>query len=104
MADNPLRKLPCVNEVVESVALQALIVNHARHQVVAAVREELTELRQRLRQGEACDGQTAVEEIALRAAARLAQRLQPRLRTVINATGILLHTNLGRAPLAEQAA
>ena len=39
-----------------------------------------------------------------RVVVRLGRELQPKLRPVINATGIVLHTNLGRAPVAEQAA
>ena len=41
---------------------------------------------------------------AARVIARLGQEFQPKLRTVINATGIVLHTNLGRAPIADEAA
>ncbi|HEX7251497.1 MAG TPA: L-seryl-tRNA(Sec) selenium transferase [Thermoanaerobaculia bacterium] len=45
------------------------------------------------------DGETTRDGILARAGATLARRFSPRLRRVVNATGILLHTNLGRAPL-----
>lgn len=69
-----------------------------------AARTELDLLREEIRQGKAIDGKAAVESVAQRAIARLEQELRPRLRPVINATGIVLHTNLGRAPMATVAA
>src|SRR3954469_18101818 len=104
MADNPLRNLPSVNDVLACAPLRDLAANHAHEQLVAAVREELALTRKRLQQGEALDGTAGAEVLAARAAARLERDLRPKLRTVINATGIVLHTNLGRAPVAEEAA
>src|SRR5205807_9682060 len=62
------------------------------------------ELRRRLAVGEAVDGHASVALVAERAAARLDRASRPKLRAVINATGIVLHTNLGRAPVAAEAA
>src|SRR5262249_44401365 len=104
MAENPFRNLPAVNDILESPAVQNLAGRHARELIVAAVRGELAELRKRLGQGEAIDGTAGKEEVAARVAARLDRELRPKLRPVINATGIVLHTNLGRAPVAEEAA
>src|SRR5882762_2451730 len=104
MGENPFRKLPSVNEVLAVPALQTLAHDHAHALIVAAVRTELTELRRRLSQGEPVDGQASAETVAARAAERLGKELRPKLRSVINATGIMLHTNLGRAPIAEEAA
>src|SRR5262249_43971865 len=70
---------------------------------VAAVRAELDGLRDRLKRGEA-DGLADLEAVAARVVERLGREHRPRLRLVINATGIVLHTNLGRAPVAEEAA
>ena len=50
------------------------------------------------------DGEGTLEAIAGRAVLRLARETRPKLVPVINATGIVLHTNLGRAPIAEEAA
>ena len=82
----------------------ALTQHHSHDAVVAAIRQELEEYRSRLRQNESANGETTIEDFAERVRVRLEQQGRPRLRRVINATGILLHTNLGRAPLAESAA
>jgi L-seryl-tRNA(Ser) seleniumtransferase len=104
MSKNLFRHLPSVNEVLAAPPVQALAGDHAHAVLVAAVRAELAELRRLLRQGEATDGGTGAEAVAGRVAERLGRELRPKLRTVINATGIVLHTNLGRAPVAEEAA
>ncbi|HZT83289.1 MAG TPA: L-seryl-tRNA(Sec) selenium transferase, partial [Gemmataceae bacterium] len=104
MADNPFRQVPSVNEVLEAPPLRDQLGQHPRELVVAAVRRELDDLRNRLKQGETFDGQDGAEALAARALARLGRELRPKLRRVINATGIVLHTNLGRAPMAEEAA
>ena len=104
MSNNPFRKLPAVNAVLESSALREAVGGHAHESVVAAVRAELDEFRQQLAGGATFDGELTADLIATRAAARLQRESAPHLRTVINATGIVLHTNLGRAPMAEAAA
>jgi L-seryl-tRNA(Ser) seleniumtransferase len=102
--DNPFSSIPPVNEVLDAAALSALAGQHAHDAIVAAVRTELDQLRERLKRGETLDGEATAAAVAKRAAARLLRELRPKLRQVINATGIVLHTNLGRAPLAEAAA
>lgn len=104
MSDNPFRTLPAVNDVLQFPALQALSNHHGHNTIVAAVRQELRELRRHLTKGEVFDGSADAEAIASRVAERLDRELRPKLRNVINATGIVLHTNLGRAPMAEEAA
>jgi L-seryl-tRNA(Ser) seleniumtransferase len=104
VAMNPFRNLPAVNDVLATATLGEALALHPRDAVVAAVREELGRLRGRLGQGEAVDGEAAAKELAGRVVRRLAHELRPKLRAVINATGIVLHTNLGRAPTAEPAA
>src|SRR5438874_6400032 len=104
MPDNPFRKLPSVNEVLELPDVRALEERHAHEAVVAAIRAELDLARQQLGRGDDVDGQANAERVAVRVAQRLDRSALPRLRAVINATGIVLHTNLGRAPVAEEAA
>jgi L-seryl-tRNA(Ser) seleniumtransferase len=104
MGDNPFRNLPSVNDVLELAAVQALAGQYAHEGIVAAIRDELAHLRRRLAAGESIDGQSHAEAVAVRVTERLGQAHRPKLRQVINATGIVLHTNLGRAPIAEEAA
>src|SRR5438876_6997999 len=104
MNDNPFRQIPSVNEVLGVEPVQVLLEKHAHEQIVSAIRLELDDFRGRLANGEAVDGQPQISEIACRVCERLQKELRPKLRLVINATGIVLHTNLGRAPIAEEAA
>ncbi len=104
MSDNLFRQLPSVNDVLAVEGVQSLSQDHAHDLIVAAVRTELADLREQIRQGVAVDGQSAVEVIGARVASRLGREMQSKLRAVINATGIVLHTNLGRSPVAEEAA
>ncbi len=103
-SDNPFRALPAVNDVLLLPRIAALEPRHAHDAIVDAIRTELAALRTQLAQGQPHNGDGAAETIAANVEQRLGQDLQPRLRSVINATGIVLHTNLGRAPIAEEAA
>jgi L-seryl-tRNA(Ser) seleniumtransferase len=66
-----------------------------------AVREELDSIRQSLLKGNTAA--PALDEIAERAAAHALDIIAPSIRPVINATGVIIHTNLGRAPLSRAA-
>jgi L-seryl-tRNA(Ser) seleniumtransferase len=103
MANNPFRNLPAVNDVL--AAMEPELANGYAHDlIVETVRQELTTLREQVSRGENVDGRAEAAGIAARVAERLRHELRPKLRRVINATGIVLHTNLGRAPIAEEAA
>ncbi|CAN5515087.1 L-seryl-tRNA(Sec) selenium transferase [soil metagenome] len=104
MADSLFRQLPAVHEVLGEPALTAVLKEHARDIVVDAIRSELDGLRAGLRDGTSPNGAGTASAIAVRVDLRLRMAHQSKLRPVINATGILLHTNLGRAPMAESAA
>jgi L-seryl-tRNA(Ser) seleniumtransferase len=104
MSANPFRDLPSVNAVLQIPSVQTLLEEHDHELVVSTIRQELGVLRERLGKGESSDGQTGDEAVAAGVARRLALDFRPKLRPVINATGIVLHTNLGRAPIAAQAA
>ena len=82
--------------------MAALEGRYGRRAVVDAVRAETDALRTALAQGTACADAGAAIESGV--AARLARLFQPSLRPVINATGVVIHTNLGRAPLSATAA
>ena len=96
-----LRSIPSVDAVLRSEALAGL--EAPRPLVVAAVRETLQSFRAALRKRGAA-GTPDLDALAREARARAEAMLRPSLRRVINATGVILHTNLGRAPLAEEAA
>ena len=103
-AANPFRDLPSVNDILDAPPVQTLSTLHTHDNIVAAIRAEMEELRRGLAGGESMDGRMDALSVASRVAARLESESQPKLRTVINATGIILHTNLGRSPIAEEAA
>jgi L-seryl-tRNA(Ser) seleniumtransferase len=104
MSDNPFRHLPAVHDILDVACIQSLTSTHAHDVIVAAIRAELADVRQQLAHGETPDGKCDADAVARRVALRLEREVQAKLRTVLNATGIVLHTNLGRSPLAEEAA
>lgn len=104
MSAGPWRQLPAVHEVLATPPMQAAASQTPRPLLVEAVRSILADLRTRLRLGPVPAAELSPEHIASVATRWLAQHAACRVRSVINATGILLHTNLGRAPMAESAA
>lgn len=101
MPDPALRRLPPVHAVLDRPELSAAIESRGREAVVSAVRAAVEDARRLLSRGE--DADVSAEALAASAVGRLTAS-RPRLRAVINATGVLLHTGLGRAPLAIEAA
>jgi L-seryl-tRNA(Ser) seleniumtransferase len=100
--ENPLRRLPQVQRLLEMPSAGSLCAEFGRAAVTQALRDSLQELREQIGAGallDAPDGPAVVAHCAL----KLAARRRRGLRRTINATGILLHTNLGRAPLAAEA-
>jgi L-seryl-tRNA(Ser) seleniumtransferase len=90
-----LRALPSVDELVQRLG----DVPHAL--AVDAARGAIEARRVALTGGEA--GGASIEELEADARARVAAGARPSLRRVLNATGVIVHTNLGRAPLADSA-
>jgi len=99
-----LRALPQVERVMASAEAAALIAAHGRPPVLRAVRARIAELRAEARAGSSDLHAASPAGILAAAGERLTAEAAPHLRRVINATGIVLHTNLGRAPLAREAA
>ena len=96
-AADPRRRLPSVDRVLAMPALQRLVELYGRGLVTVQVRRELEALRRLAAGGEAPG--PALEALSERVRAAVEEAVGPPLRRVLNATGILLHTNLGRAPL-----
>lgn len=92
-----LRALPSIDELLMRPSLAPTLSGVSRPVAVAALREAVAAVRGRILAGEA----VAFSEVHVHEA--LARRAQPNLRPVINATGVVLHTNLGRAPLSARA-
>jgi L-seryl-tRNA(Ser) seleniumtransferase len=89
-----LRDLPSVNEVLERLAPSSRRLPHAL--VTAEVRQAIDAARNAMKAGD-----TSLPAIESTVEAALNQWRKPSHRRVINATGVILHTNLGRAPLAQ---
>lgn len=102
-APDPRRSLPGVDRLVETDPFAALLELHPRSLVVRSLRIVLEEARTGLEGDPAAPVPETPDEWAALTAARVDLTLQPSLRRVINATGVVLHTNLGRAPLAPTA-
>src|SRR6185369_17260469 len=85
--------------------IAALVPVYGHEAVIAALREAADVLRTALSDGPAggVSADAAAEQIEGDAVRRLAAAFQPSLRRVFNATGVIVHTNLGRAPLADAA-
>ena len=97
-----LRHLPKVHTLLETEAARALLTALPRQVVLDEVRAELDALRRKVLAGEASP---PFDEVGIFAAirVRLATNDLRRLQRVINATGIVIHTNMGRAPMAAAA-
>jgi L-seryl-tRNA(Ser) seleniumtransferase len=91
------RDLPSVNALLETAAVHTLLDQHPRGVVLDAVRSAIDAARS------AGQFHRTEEQWAESIVSAVRQRTQPSLRRVINATGVVLHTNLGRAPLADVA-
>src|SRR5437899_317083 len=93
-----LRRLPKVDDVLREQAAQELLGRAPRWAVVEAVRAEIDALRARLLDGGPA-GAAEREGVSVGALTRrVADLVRPSLGRVLNATGVVLHTNLGRAP------
>ena len=95
-----LRNLPSVERLVSGDSLAAAVELHGRETVVDLTREVLDGVRKRVLSGATAPTGDDIAEAVLGLVASLAE---PSPRSVINATGVIIHTNLGRAPLSDAA-
>ncbi len=95
-----LRDLPSVTAILNTAVAAELVQRFGRTASTEAVRETIDHAREAMKAGAAAPD---ARELALQASARLDARDQSSLRPLFNLTGTVLHTNLGRAVLAESA-
>jgi L-seryl-tRNA(Ser) seleniumtransferase len=95
-----LRLLPSIDELLQSAGGQQLISQFSRPMTLRAVRASIALARADIRNGAACPSPEALLDTAERL---LEIEQRPHLQPVINATGVIINTNLGRAPLSEEA-
>jgi L-seryl-tRNA(Ser) seleniumtransferase len=95
--------IPSLDRLLNQPAFEPLIAHHGRSQVTAALRAHLDELRREALAGSLNPISSGDGHVAAAVEARLAAATQPRLRAVFNLTGTVLHTNLGRAVLPQEA-
>ncbi|MFY2006887.1 L-seryl-tRNA(Sec) selenium transferase [Achromobacter xylosoxidans] len=95
--------IPALDRLLNAPALAVALDTHGRTQVVAALRRHLDGLRQRALAGELPRAELTQAAVAAAVDGALARAAAPRLRAVYNLTGTVLHTNLGRALLPDEA-
>jgi L-seryl-tRNA(Ser) seleniumtransferase len=96
---HPMRAVPSVDAVLQQ--LGDLLKTWGHRQVADSVRKEICNIRSRIQAGDAPD--LSIEEIRSAVTAMLLEANRPGLRPVINLSGTVLHTNLGRASLPPEA-
>lgn len=101
MNNELLRQIPSVDRLLNHLSVRTLIQTYGHDLAVAALRVALDEARQQVVAGASFVPSDAA--IIGDAGEVLAEWLSPTLRRVINATGVIIHTNLGRAPLSDAA-
>jgi L-seryl-tRNA(Ser) seleniumtransferase len=94
------RSLPSVDSMLQEPDIQSLVADYTHAVVVEAIRAAVERAREALAGGDAAPSRAALAGEVVRQARAL---WEPSLQPVINATGVIIHTNLGRAPLSRQA-
>lgn len=99
------RLLPSIDELLHNQHVQTLAQRFGHAATVEASRASIEDLRTNIAAGTADEAQlkTAIDQLPQAIEERLQAALSYSLRPIINATGVILHTNLGRAPLSEAA-
>ena len=95
-----LRLLPSVDELLNSSSGQQLVQRYSRSMALRAVRASIAQARAQIRQGAQCPSS---DELLLAVEHMLKESQRPNLQPVINATGVIINTNLGRSPLSQEA-
>lgn len=106
MSETPLnavlRAIPSLDRLLGDPSFAAIKERYAEDIVKRVTRLFLEKLRDDIRAGKASSENCSCEAIASQVRNRILARVRPTLRTVINATGVIVHTNLGRSPLSKR--
>jgi L-seryl-tRNA(Ser) seleniumtransferase len=95
--------IPSIEQLRQRPAIRVLEARFGADATVDALRETAAGVRRAIANGERLDANAVVARVESDAAVRLGEAFRPSLAPVINATGVIIHTNLGRAPLAAEA-
>lgn len=102
--DSPYRHIPAIHRLLDLPAVQAAVDRYGHAPVMEACRQAVEDLRQKINAGEVLEN--SVDEVSRALEDSILDALhldaEPAYPALINATGVLLHTNLGRAPLRRQ--
>jgi L-seryl-tRNA(Ser) seleniumtransferase len=94
------RNLPSVDKLISNERIKQLADSYSHELIISLVRHQLELERLAIASGNPCP---SIDKIVESISAQLYRFESPSLRSVINATGVVLHTNLGRAPLSQEA-
>ncbi|MCX6012447.1 MAG: L-seryl-tRNA(Sec) selenium transferase, partial [Chloroflexi bacterium] len=97
--DNKFRSIPSVDKVILDLRLRPLLEYLAKDIIVIIVREELEKIRNAISNDEICPSYDSIVGLILD---KIILFNQIGTKKIINATGVILHTNLGRAPLSRE--
>ena len=97
------QKIPSVDRLLNSPFLAGVLATYPRSLVLKAVHQVLEGIRNAIKSGLEIEGSPSPERVSQRVIEMLVLLSQPSLRPLINATGVVVHTNLGRSILAERA-
>ncbi len=101
--NNSLRLIPGVDQLLERPALTSWVQRISREFVVDEIQAYLHRIRNMILSGNPCpNDDLQPENLESAIIENIQNRIRPKLCTVVNATGVILHTNLGRAPLSKQ--
>lgn len=98
--ESEFRQLPSVDKLLSEQRMERLTSLYPHSLVVDVIRQRLEEERLSISQGNKC---ASVDDIVESVGAMIEDLTHPSLRPVVNASGVILHTNLGRAPLSQEA-
>ena len=104
--NNFLKKLPSVDEILKEKEIKKLLSSYSRKIILDLIRESLDEIRQKIISSSVHDIEylnISTKKIISTVKKRLEMLLKPSLKKLINGTGTILHTNLGRALLGQEA-